>query len=150
MFEAGAGPRVPAVTGTLMNGQKFSLASDHGHVVVLIFWGSWCGVCRDEAPALAMAASQSTAAGVRFLGVDVGDNLASARAYVSNYQISYPSLNDPGDAIALNFRGTIPIAAFPSTLVVARDGRLAGRIIGAVTYQGLKNMIRKAEAAPGG
>ncbi len=55
----------------------------------------------------------------------------------------------PGDKIALDFRGTIPIADFPSTLVLARDGRIAGRIIGAVMYQGLKSVVRAAEAEPG-
>lgn len=148
VFPGGSGPRVPAVTGKLLNGQKFSLASYHGHVVVLNFWASWCPVCRQEAPDLAAVARQSAPSGVRFLGVDVADNVASARAYTSNFRISYPSLDDPGDIIALGFRNTIPISDFPSTLVVARNGRLAGRIIGAVTHQGLMAMIMKAEADP--
>ena len=149
VFEGGTGPRAPAITGTLVDGKKFTLTSDRGHVVVLNFWGSWCSVCHAEAPALAAVARQSTASGLRFLGVDVNDNTASAMAYMSDYRISYPSLNDPGDSIALDFRGTIPIAAFPSTLVIARSGRLAGRIIGAVTCQGLTTMIKEAEKDPG-
>lgn len=146
VFRAGAGPVVPAVAGTLLGGKKFSLASDHGHVVVLSFWGSWCPVCRQEAPDLAALASQFTASGVRFLGVDVEDNPAAAMAYMSHFRISYPSLNDPGGKVALDFRGTIPIADFPTTLVLSSNGRITGRIIGAVTSQGLKSVIRKAEA----
>lgn len=149
VFRAGTGPMAPTVTGTLLSGRRFSLASYHGHVVVLNFWGSWCSVCRQEAPELSTLASQFTVSGVRFLGVDVADNSASARAYMSHFRISYPSLSDPGDEIALDFRGTVPIADFPSTLVLASNGRITGRIIGAVSYQALKSMIRQAEAQPG-
>lgn len=148
VFRAGTGPVVPPVTGTLLGGKNFSLASYHGHVVVLNFWGSWCSVCRQEAPDLAALASQFTASGVRFLGVDVQDSPAGARAYISHFRIRYPSLNDPGDKIALDFRGTIPVAEFPSTLVLSRNSRIIGRIIGAITYQNLKGVIKKAEAEP--
>lgn len=149
VFKAGTRPVVPAVAGTLIGGGKFSLVSYRGHVVVLNFWGSWCGVCREEAPGLSAAASHFRASEVRFLGVDVGDNPASASAYASTYRISYPSLNDPSDGIALDFHNTIPIAAFPSTLVISRDGRIAGRIIGATTYHELISMITKTAAQPG-
>jgi peroxiredoxin len=148
-FRPGTGPMAPKVTGSLLGGKKFSLASYHGHVVVLNFWGSWCSVCRQEAPELSALASQFTASGVRFLGVDVADNSASAQAYMRHFRISFPSLSDPDDKIALDFRGTVPIADFPSTLVLAASGRVTGRIIGAVTYDELDTMIRKTEAEPG-
>lgn len=148
VFRAGTGPVAPAVTGTLLGGEKFSLASYRGHVVVLNFWGSWCSICRQEAPELSRLARQYTASGVRFLGVDVADSPAGARAYMSRFRISYPSLNDPGDKIALAFHGVIPIADFPTTLVLADSGHITGRIIGAATYRGLKDLIRNAEAQP--
>jgi thiol-disulfide isomerase/thioredoxin len=72
-------------------------------MVVLNFWGSWCTVCQQEAPALAVAAQQLKPSGVQFVGVDVEDNTASAKAYVQHYGIAYPSLNDPGDLIAAEF-----------------------------------------------
>lgn len=146
LFKDGAGPLVPAVAGTLLDGQKFKLSSYHGHVVVLNLWGSWCSVCRGEAPDLSAAASYFKAAGVRFLGVDVQDELSSADAYMHTFRISYPSMNDPGDKIALDFRDTIPIADFPSTLVISRNGRIVARVIGGVTYRELKILISKAEA----
>ena len=49
-----------------------------------------------------------------------------------NFRISYPSLNDPNDQVALDFRKTVPPAAIPSTLVIARSGRIAARVIGGV------------------
>ncbi len=89
------------------------------------------------------AARRPAAAGVRFVGVDVSDNQASALAYMRHFRIGYPSVDDPGDAIVLNFHKIVPIAEFPSTLLISRDGRIAARVIGAVTYAELERLIRK-------
>jgi peroxiredoxin len=111
---------------------------------VLNFWGSWCSVCQQEAPALAGAARQFTPSGVRFVGVDVDDNSASARAYMQHHGLRYPSLSDPGDRIALEFNRLIPITALPSTLVISPDGRIAGRVIGAASDHDLRRLIEAA------
>ena len=50
--------------------------------------------------------------------------------------------------IALNFRDTVPPAGIPTTLVIGRDGRIAARVIGTVSYSGLHGLITHAMAAP--
>ena len=137
------------MTGPVVGGGRLSLASYRGHVVVLNFWGSWCTPCREEAPDLAALATHFRPAGVRFVGIDIRDSPASAQAFTSDFRISYPSLNDPGDTIALDFRDTVPPAGIPTTLVVARGGRIAARVIGPVTYSGLKSLIQRVAAQPG-
>ena len=117
-------------------------------MIVLNFWGSWCTVCRQEAPALAVAAQQLKPSGVQFVGVDVEDNTASAKAYMQHYGIPYPSLNDPGDLIAAEFNQLIPVSALPSTLVISPDGRIAGRVIGAASVQDLRRLIKAAALLP--
>jgi thiol-disulfide isomerase/thioredoxin len=149
LYRAGAGPVAPAVSGPLVGGGRLSLASYRGHVVVLNFWGSWCTPCREEAPSLAQLARQYSPSGVRFLGIDIRDSPASAQAFTSDFRISYPSLNDPSDNLALNFRDTVPPAGIPTTLVISRGGRIASRVIGGVTYDGLQNLIKRAVAEPG-
>jgi Redoxin len=84
------------------------------------------------------AARQLAPSGVRFVGVDVADNAASARAYMQRYGLRYPSLSDPGDRIAAEFNQIMPVAAFPSTLVIAPDGRITGRVIGAASDHDLR------------
>ena len=148
VYGATSGPAAPRVTGTLLSGDKFALAQYRGHVVVLNFWGSWCTPCRAEAPSLAQLARHFTPRGVRFLGVDIRDSPATAEAFQSRFGISYPSLNDPGDEIALDFRDTVPPAGIPTTLVIGRSGRIAARIIGEVSYPGLRGLISQALAAP--
>jgi thiol-disulfide isomerase/thioredoxin len=148
VFRPGAGPVAPTVTGTALTGAKLSLATYHGDVVVMNFWGSWCTPCREEAPALAQLARQFRASGVRFVGVDIRDSPANAEAFMHDFGIQYPSLNDPGDEIALDFRSTVPPAGIPTTLVIARSGRVAARVIGGTSYDGLKHLITQAAAEP--
>ena len=149
VFKSGAGPLAPPVSGPVVGGGKLSLAAYRGHVVVLNFWGSWCTPCREEAPDLAALATHFKASGVRFLGIDIRDSAPSAEAFMSNFRISYPSLNDPSDNLALDFRNTVPPAGIPTTLVLSRSGRITARVIGGATYDGLKTLVQRAAAEPG-
>lgn len=146
VFGRGKGPVVPRVTGTTLTGTKLSLSQYSGDVVVMNFWGSWCTPCRAEAPALASLARRYDGRGVRFLGVDIRDSTATAKAFLSTFHIRYPSLNDPGAEVALAFRGAVAPAGVPTTLVIARDGRIAARVTGEVSYAGLNGLISRTMA----
>jgi peroxiredoxin len=149
LFPAGSRKAAPDFQGTTLTGQKLTLARYRGgSLAVLNFWGAWCDPCREEAPALAALSARFSASGVRFLGIDIRDNPASALAFLHNYRISYPSLNDPGDQIALDFQGTVPPQALPDTVVIDRQGRIAARIVGGVSYDGLKDLLARIAAGP--
>jgi thiol-disulfide isomerase/thioredoxin len=147
VFRQGARPVAPQVTGTTLTGTRFLLSADRGAVVVLNFWGSWCPPCREEAPALGALAEHFSGAGVRFVGVDIRDDTASAEAFLRTFRIGYPSLNDPSDTIALDFSPTVSPAGIPTTLVIDRSGRIAARIVGTVSYDGLEALITSVERA---
>lgn len=140
-YKIGQRPEAPAVSGTTVAGVHLSLSSYRGDTVVLNFWGSWCAPCRAEAPALASLARQLQPKHVQFLGVDIRDEPDSAQAFMQTFNISYPSLSDPNDQIALAFHSTVPPAAIPTTLVIDRDGRIAARIFGAASYEELKSVV---------
>jgi thiol-disulfide isomerase/thioredoxin len=141
LFGAGNRPAAPDVTGVTLTGARFRLSADRGAVVVMNFWGSWCTPCREEAPALGALARHFPTSVARFVGVDIRDDPASAEAFMRTFRIGYPSLNDPNDEIALDFSGTVPPAGIPTTLVIDRSGRIAARIVGAVSYDGLEALI---------
>ncbi|HUZ23493.1 MAG TPA: TlpA disulfide reductase family protein [Streptosporangiaceae bacterium] len=146
LYKTGSRPLAPDISGTTLTGQHLSLASYRGSVVVLNFWGSWCGPCRAEAPDLAALATHFRSRGVRFLGIDIRDDPTGADAFDKTFQVTYPSLNDPGDELALDFRGTVPPAGIPTTLVIDRSGRIAARVVGSVSYNGLKALITPVAA----
>jgi len=143
LYTAGHQPLAPDFTGTTLSGAKLNFASYRGQVVVLNFWGSWCGPCRAEAPTLAVAAEQYKSAGVHFLGVDVRDTTASAEAFTRNFGITYPSVSDAGSVITLDFTAVVPIAGTPTTLVIDRTGHIAGAVFGPTTTGELSAMLAK-------
>ncbi len=142
-YQVGQRPVAPDVSGTTLTGQRLNLDSYKGKTVVLNFWGSWCDPCRAEAPALGTLARQLQPDGVRFVGVDIRDEPDAALAFMQNFNVDYPSLNDPNDEIALEFHSTVPPAAIPTTLIIDRSGRIAARIFGASTYAELKELVTK-------
>lgn len=146
VYRAGTRAKAPDITGKTVTGQHLSLASYRGSVVVINFWGSWCAPCRAEAPGLAALATRFQPRGVRFLGIDIRDDPTGAKAFMRTFRITYPSLSDPGDDIALAFRTTVPPAAIPSTLIIDRSGHIAARVIGSTTFNGLRALITKVSA----
>ncbi|HSR83891.1 MAG TPA: TlpA disulfide reductase family protein [Streptosporangiaceae bacterium] len=147
-YEIGHRPAAPAVAGSTTAGKRLSLASYRGHTIVLNFWGSWCAPCRAEAPALGQLARTLASKGVRFIGVDIRDQPDSAQAFMQTFNVGYPSLNDPGDEIALEFHSTVPPAAIPTTLIIDRTGRIAARVFGASSYAQLQALINKVIGQP--
>jgi len=147
-YSPGSRPKAPAVQGRTLGGGRLSLAADHGNVVVLNFWGSWCAQCRREAPALAALAAHFKSAPVRFVGDDVRDSPTAALAFERTYSVGYPSLNDPGGQVALAFHGTVPPVGIPTTLLIDRSGHIAGRVVGEISYRGLLSLIDKVLARP--
>ena len=69
------------------------------------------------------------------------DDPVGADAFIKSFHVTYPSLNDPSDDLALAFRGTVPPAAIPTTLVIDRSGHIAARILGSVSYDSLRALI---------
>jgi len=145
-YAPGSRPTAPRVSGTTLTGAKFSLAAQRGSVVVLNFWGSWCAPCRREAPDLAALATYFKTRHVRFVGDDVQDSPANALAFERTFNIGYPSLNDPGEQVALAFHGAVPPVGIPTTLLIDRTGHIAGRMVGEVSYRGLRSLIAKVLA----
>ena len=143
LYQPGHRPLAPAFTGTTLTGSRLSFSAYRGQVVVVNFWGSWCVPCREEAPVLAAVAARYRPAGVSFLGVDVRDTTASARAFASGFHVPYPSVSDPGSVITQDFTAKVPIAGTPTTLVIDRTGHIAGAIFGTVTYAGLTAIVAK-------
>lgn len=132
----------------LLSGAAFDSADLAGRVAVFNVWGSWCGPCRKEAPALARVARE-TADQTTFVGINVRDNDAAARAFERGFEVPYDSVvSDDSDQALPAFGGALATAAVPSTVVVDREGRIAARVVGIVTYRTLKALVDEVVAEP--
>lgn len=141
-FPVGKRASVAPIAGRLIDGGYIDSADLAGYVVVYNVWGSWCAPCRKEAPGLKRLSDESRSTGVRFVGLDVKDNDASAVAFEREHGISYPSIGtaDSGQAL-LELGKAVPLGAVPTTVVVDRRGRVAARIVGAASYYTLKGLV---------
>ncbi len=140
-YKAGYRPVVPDFSGTTLAGARASLATYHGKVLVLNFWGSWCSPCNAEAPTLAALSGKYSRDGVAFLGVDIQDTPVTAETFEQQHGIKYPSINDPGGSVALAIRSAVLVNDPPTTLVIDRTGHLVGAIRGTAVYSVLNSML---------
>jgi thiol-disulfide isomerase/thioredoxin len=123
----------PVLAGMTLKGDKLALSDYHGHFVVVNVWGSWCTPCRGEAPGLEETYQKYQSDGVKFIGINTRDNNAAALAFTGSHDITYPSLQDPNEALVLRFKSILPPTTIPSTAIIDDNGKVCARILGEVT-----------------
>ena len=139
--------KAPKLEGNTLEGDTFALSDLAGDIVVINVWGSWCAPCRAETPELVRLAREYARQDVRFVGINTRDNLAAAKAFQREFNVTYPSVRDDDGRLLLKFRNVIPTAVVPSSVVIDRQGEVAARVIGRVTYATLRGLIEDELAA---
>ena len=119
------------------NGGEFTLSDYRGQVVVVNFWASWCGPCRDEAPVLRALSNRYADQGVVFVGVAYEDVEANSLAFMEEFDITYPNGPDLRSEISRAYR----IVGVPETFIIDQEGHVAEFIYAAVTESGLTSTI---------
>ena len=128
-------------SSTLFSGEPISTDSLVGDPAVLNFWYAACAPCRVEAPDLQALHEQFAPEGVRFLGINVRDTVATAEAFERNFGITYPSVEDRGGQVLLAMTDYVPPQAVPTTIVLDRQGRVSARILGIAEPSTLRTLI---------
>lgn len=147
LIAEGDRPPAPQLSGTTLEDEPLDVADYRGQVVVLNFWASWCPPCRAEAPNLIEVAEQTEASGVQFIGVNVKNAKDEALAFERKQGVPYPSLHDQPGVLLTRFRKLVPQVP-PTTLLLDREGRIAGRFIGGVTTRELLVPVQALAAEP--
>jgi thiol-disulfide isomerase/thioredoxin len=130
----------PAMAGMTLTGTNYAYTI--GRVTVVNVWASWCSPCRSEIPTLIDLSKKYTQ--VTFLGILTRDMPPAAEAFARRFAIPYPTLID--DSILLGFRDSLPANAIPSTAVIDKNGKVAGRILGEVTVASLSKLIERVSS----
>jgi len=131
----------PNIGGLDFDGNAIQLSDYSGDVVVLNVWASWCAPCRAEAPALEEVAIQFAEQGVQFIGLNTRNSTTAAQAFTKKFGVSFPSIIDTDGKLQLQFNGTLPPQAIPSTIVIDKNGKVAARALGIVSAPTLRAMI---------
>lgn len=119
----------PDFTFTTFEGETISLADLKGKGVVLNFWASWCDPCHEEAALLEAAWRREKDQGIVFIGLDYLDQEPAAKAYLDQYEISYPNGPDLQSQVARRYR----IKGVPETYFIDAEGKITKTIIGQIT-----------------
>jgi peroxiredoxin len=110
----------PAFSLQSRDGQQVSLASLKGDVVMINFWATWCGPCREEMPKLEALYQRYNKLGFKLLAVNVEDNPSGAKKWLEETPVSFPVLFDTKNEVTKLYK----VDTMPSTVIVARDGTM--------------------------
>ncbi len=122
---------------TTYDGQRLQLSDFRGQVVLLNFWASWCPPCRVEAPVLQRAAERLDSAGLIVIGIDVWDDETQARAFLDEFGVTYPNVEDTTRSIPVEFG----VTGLPETFVISRSGVLVSRWVGPINDEQLADLV---------
>ncbi len=115
----GGGP-APNFTLKSLTGKNMKLSELTGNVVLINFWASWCGPCREEMPLLNALHKKYEALGFTVLGVNVEEQADNARGFLKDFPVDFPVLLDSKNQVSKLYS----VIAMPTTVVVDRDGNM--------------------------
>jgi cytochrome c biogenesis protein CcmG/thiol:disulfide interchange protein DsbE len=106
-------------------GRPYSLDEFRGRVVILNFWATWCGPCREELPSLDRLEALHRPAGLRVIAISLDrGSRDSVQRYIESREISMTILHDPGSQAGDRYG----VRLYPTSVVVDRAGRIVARV----------------------
>lgn len=110
----------PDFTLRSMNGPNLRLQEQRGRVVMVNFWATWCGPCRQEMPHLNRLYEKYRASGFVLIGVNVDDDVRKAADVAAKLGVNFPVLLDTDKKVSRQY----DLSTMPSTILIDRDGRV--------------------------
>jgi TonB family protein len=139
-----SGTSAPSFDVKALNGASFSNASLKGRPVLLDFWTTWCGPCRQAMPALETLYREYRDKGLVILGVDAGEDRQTVEIFLKTATASYPTILSVGSDILTSFQ----VTAYPTYVLIDSNGNIVAHQIGYPGEAGLRSMLARAFASP--
>jgi cytochrome c biogenesis protein CcmG/thiol:disulfide interchange protein DsbE len=134
--DLGPAPQLPS---DVLVAPRVSIADLHGKPAAINFWASWCGPCRDEAPAL-QRLSRSLHGRARLIGVNYTDSLGGAQDFIREFHLTYPNLRDSDGVVGDRYG----LTGLPGTAIINPRGRLVELLRGPQTTADVQHALDRA------
>jgi len=123
-----------------INGKDVALNAFKGNVILLDFWATWCPPCKKEIPGFIQLYNTYKSRGLVVLGVSVDDSTTDVKNFVKQFKMNYPVLigHDRDDLL----RAFAPMPGYPTTFVIARDGRICSHHTGFLPLEQFEKRIK--------
>ncbi len=113
-------------TLTALDGSRTSLSSFKGKVVLLSFWATWCGPCKQELPSMQALYQKMKAKGLEVVGVDLAEEKQLVSRFVKTNGLSFPILLDSDVSVGSAWGAS----SIPTNYLLDRSGRVIARVVG--------------------
>jgi peroxiredoxin len=123
-----------------IQGTPQSLRQWRGKVLVVNFWATWCGPCREEMPEFVREQRELGPRGLQFVGIAV-DQPDKVVQFAKELDLNYPVLIGGYDAVDLSKPLGNKLAALPFTVILDRDGRIAHTQLGPLKPGQLRSIV---------
>jgi cytochrome c biogenesis protein CcmG, thiol:disulfide interchange protein DsbE len=133
------GKRAPALPSEVITPPGMTVAKLRGAPAAINFWASWCTPCRREMPELEQL-HRSRQGRWHIVGVNWNDRQSSARAFIRDYNATFPNLRDPDGSIGRSYG----IIGLPTTVILDSKGRVAELLAGPQTVGSLRSAFERA------
>jgi thiol-disulfide isomerase/thioredoxin len=120
------------------NNVPVKMAQYKGKVVILNFWATWCGPCKEEIPAFVELYDRYKDKGLVIVGVSIDDSVEQLRPFMKEFRMQYPVLQ-MNEAIETAYG---PFYGVPMTFFIARDGTICRKHMGPATREQFEREIR--------
>jgi peroxiredoxin len=131
VYAASSSQATPAIDFTLpsRDGTNQRLAEQRGNIVLVNFWASWCGPCREELPEMEKLQEKYQDLGFTVLAVNVDDRPELADVLLNDIEVTFPVLYDSEGKVSELY----DVSAMPTTVIVDRHG------MARLTHKGYKS-----------
>ena len=130
----------PRFNAKTTDGEKFDNASIKGKVVLLEFWTTWCGYCREEAPFVDKISHEFADKGLIVLAVNVAESKKLVKKYLEQHPRTVKIVLTDDTNLAAMYQATV----YPIYVVIDRDGYVSGTQRGAAGETALRNLLADA------
>jgi thiol-disulfide isomerase/thioredoxin len=133
---AQVGAPAPQLALPVVGGGRSDLGADHGKVVLVNFWATWCEPCKSEMPGLQQLADELREQPFRLYSVDLQEDAAQIQAFEQQYQLNlYAVIDEDGSATR-----AYGVRALPSTFLIDQRGILHLQRLGPLATGGPETM----------